>query len=211
MSLPVVATVERWRMVCTRLGINEDERIYRQLIRAWNARSRHYHSLAHLEACLREFDSVRANAQRAGEVEVALWFHDAVYKTYSKHNEEHSAAWATKFLRAQGANDEEVARTHTYILATRHGAEALTGDAALVVDIDLAILGQSREVYDEFERNVRKEYWWVSKRRYVKGRTAVLQSFLDRPRIYAVDLLRDKYESAARSNIQHAIARLAAL
>jgi predicted metal-dependent HD superfamily phosphohydrolase len=44
------------------------------------------------------------------------------------------------------------------ILATRHRDTEPTDDAALVVDIDLSILGQPALVYREFEHNVRREY-----------------------------------------------------
>jgi len=200
-----VATPARWERLCRGLAVAADERTYRQLIKAWSGFGRYYHSLAHLEACLWEFDRISANATRPAEVEAALWFHDAVYKTYSKVNEARSAEWAVKFLSAHGAKNDAVARIREYILATQHAATGLLGDAALVIDIDLSILGQPPTIYDQFERNVRKEYWWVRKGRFAAARIAVLQSFLNRPHIYGSTLLRTRYESAARSNLERAI------
>ena len=57
-------------------------------------------------------------------------------------------------------------------MATCHNPGVLQGDATWVVDIDLAVLGQSDAVYRQFERNVRKEYFFVQKRT-VAGRSAV--------------------------------------
>jgi predicted metal-dependent HD superfamily phosphohydrolase len=44
------------------------------------------------------------------------------------------------------------------VRAARDDATPLTRDAALVVDVDLAILGASAERFDEYERQVREEY-----------------------------------------------------
>jgi predicted metal-dependent HD superfamily phosphohydrolase len=46
------------------------------------------------------------------------------------------------------------------ILATRHDVSPPGGDAALLVDVDLAILGSPAERFDEYERQVRQEYSW---------------------------------------------------
>ena len=102
------------------------------------------------------------------------------------------------------------ARVRTLIMATVHDAAALDGDRALVVDIDLSILGQPEAVYDEFERNVRREYWWVSRRRFVAGRMHILQSFLARPSIYHWPHFRERYERTARVNLQRALESLSA-
>jgi predicted metal-dependent HD superfamily phosphohydrolase len=44
------------------------------------------------------------------------------------------------------------------ILATRHDVSPPAGDAALLVDVDLAILGSPVERFDEYEHQVRQEY-----------------------------------------------------
>ncbi|MBW8722769.1 MAG: hypothetical protein JF626_13170, partial [Polaromonas sp.] len=62
--------------------------------------------------------------------------------------------------------------------------------------------------YRQFERDVRSEYRWVRWPRYVKGRSAVLQSFLDRPRIYSTPWFFERYEARARSNLQAALTAL---
>jgi predicted metal-dependent HD superfamily phosphohydrolase len=90
-------------------------------------------------------------------------------------------------------------------LATAHVADALTGDAALVVDIDLSILGRPQQVYDQFEKNVRREYWWVPRRRYVAARREILQSFLARSAIYHWPQFQELYEATARVNLERAI------
>jgi predicted metal-dependent HD superfamily phosphohydrolase len=155
-------------------------------------------------------DGARDLAGSPAEVELALWFHDAVYRTYRKDNETRSAEWAARFLTGHGAAPGVVSNVRDYVMATAHAFTQLTGDAALVVDIDLSILGQQSAVYARFEQNVRREYWWVSKRRFTAARCAILRSFLERPFIYHGPRFRERYEAMARANLASAIRTLEA-
>jgi predicted metal-dependent HD superfamily phosphohydrolase len=208
MMLDVKATPERWQAVCSACGFASASRDYPPVVRGWSSWGRHYHTLGHLEACLREFDAARDLAIHPGEVELALWFHDVVYRTWRSDNEERSAALAAEVMSRRGAESAAIQRVASCILATRHRGREPNGDAALVVDIDLSILGQPEETYQEFERNVRREYWWVPRRRYVAGRCAILESFLKRTSIYRYPEFQRRYEAAARLNLTSAIVRL---
>jgi predicted metal-dependent HD superfamily phosphohydrolase len=170
--------------------------------------SRHYHTLTHLDACLRELDDARDLAIRPAEVELALWFHDAIYRSWRRDNEQRSADLAAVTLRS--ASPESMGRIRQMILATMHGDNVHEGDTALVTDIDLSILGQPAATYTLFERAIRREYWWVPRARYVAARTRVLAGFLERPAIYQHRRLHEKYEVQARANIAAALAQLTA-
>ena len=65
---------------------------------------------------------------------------------------------------------EGAERIHSLIMATQHNGIVQDKDQKLIVDIDLTILGASPEIYDEFERNVRKEYKMVPTFIYRKKR-----------------------------------------
>jgi len=95
-------------------------------------------------------------------------------------------------------------------LATKHSASPVFNQKAwlrtrLIADIDLSIFGQSEKKFDEYERQIRKEYEWISEDDFVVGRSAILKSFLDRPKIYLTQILRTKYEVQARRNISRSI------
>lgn len=201
--------LDRWHAACAALGVTRSENEHQKLLRAWNGWGRHYHTVAHLEACLHELVFAQEIAERRAEVEVALWYHDAVYRTFRKDNEAQSAAWAVEFLSENGAKPDVVERVRALILATAHLDGEVTGDAALVVDIDLMILGTPQPVYDEFEKNVRKEYWWVPARRYAVARTNILKTFLARPAVFNTQRFRERYEANARVNLQRAVDALA--
>ena len=93
-------------------------------------------------------------------------------------------------------------------MATKHSESPTDPDVQLLVDIDLSILGQSEEKFDEYELQVRKEYEWVSEGAFVTGRSAILKSFLNRPTIYSTQFFRNKYEAQARRNIDRSLSRL---
>ena len=198
----------RWSTVCIDAGIVPSESDYRRVRRAWGGMGRHYHTLTHLESCLRELDGARELALRPAEVELALWFHDAIYRSWRRDNEARSADLAATALRAAPA--ETVRRVRQMILATMHDDADFTGDTALVVDIDLAILGAPPEAYSRFEQAIRREYWWVSRARYVAGRSKILERILGRGAIYTHDPFYERYESAARANVTAALAALKA-
>jgi predicted metal-dependent HD superfamily phosphohydrolase len=141
-------------------------------------------------------------------VELALWLHDVVYRTWRSNNEARSAALAGEIMEQGGAEPGVIERVIAAIMATRHQGREPNGDAALVVDIDLSILGQPEEIYQEFEHNVRREYWWVPRGRYVAGRCAILESFLKKTSIYRYPEFQRRYEAAARLNLAAAMARL---
>lgn len=152
---------------------------------------RRYHTLEHVEHCLREFDPRQAREPEA--VELAIWFHDAVYDTRRSDNEERSAELLLSLL-------PEATRAGELVLATKHHG-ASTPDEALLVDVDLAILGQPEERFDLYERQIREEYGWVPEDVFRAKRAGILQAFLDRPFIYRTELFRAKYEEAARRNL----------
>ena len=187
---------------------------------AWSESHRHYHDQRHLRECLALWTRWRDHGVRAGEVAIALWFHDAIYDPQapvSGSNELNSAAWAARSLVRAGANSDTAQRVHDLVMATQHGftqetAPASLGsspDAQLLVDIGLSILGSPPERFERYDQDVRKEYAWVPGFRYQEARAQVLRSFLDRPRLHHGDHAFALLEAQARINLTAALSRLA--
>jgi predicted metal-dependent HD superfamily phosphohydrolase len=199
----------RWLALMKELGIGEHLETFREIHEAYAEPHRRYHTAAHIDACLRELDSVRPLANLACEIEAALWFHDVVYAPNASDNERRSAALAVQFLRSAGVPSKGCGRVHTHVMATSHKVESKDPDSALVVDIDLSILGQEPFIYDRFERQVREEYGSVPAPLYRRERTEVLRSFLKRKSVYSTAEFRERYEVRARINLERAIGQLA--
>lgn len=203
------ANEKQWRNLWLRIGAHGDPARPWQLLHAAYTKSwRAYHNLNHIEHCLKEFAGVSQLADDAKAIEAAIWFHDVIYDTHGKDNEERSADVAESVLSAAGLTEEFRSRVHALILATRHTESPIGKDASLLVDIDLSILGSSVERYDEFERQIRAEYSWVTESDFATGRANVLKGFLSRGSIFTSETFSLKHEVQARSNLARAIKRL---
>lgn len=194
-----------------RLGARGDaSAVYNDLVARYSEPHRAYHTLQHIGHCLDELEQARHLAVNSDAVELALWYHDVIYDTKANDNEERSAVLAAEMVRGALLPDNLSQLVANLITATKHLAIPTDPDVQLLVDIDLSILGQTEDRFDEYERQVRKEYEWVSEDAFVVGRSAILKSFLGRPNIYATQFFRNKYEAQARRNIARSLARLRA-
>ena len=168
---------------------------------------RHYHTLEHIGECLAAYD---AQVVRDPAVELALWFHDAVYDPRRHDNEELSAAlFRTTALAAGGLDDALQGAVADAILATRHRVVPADSRGRLVVDLDLGVLGADRPRYERYEGDIRKEYAWVPWPDYARGRAALMRAFLARTQLYSTPALRARWEAAARVNVAWTLERLA--
>jgi predicted metal-dependent HD superfamily phosphohydrolase len=197
-------TRSRFEKVCEDLGLKGNAMSwYDRLVQVYGAPGRVYHNLRHLDECLRELDGARHLAAKPAEVEFALWFHDAVYDAKANDNEEQSAEWAVECLRESAGAVEEgtVERVRNLVMLTKtHESEPGT-DGALMVDVDLAILGQPWPRFEEYDQAIRLEYQWVPADVYGVKRAEVLRRFLQRDFIYRTRRFREKYETQARANL----------
>ena len=199
-----------WLRMWHELGVpSVDDGLHARLMACWNEGHRRYHTAQHLRECMRHFAEVRDQAQRPAEVELALWFHDAVYDPRRKDNELLSADWARQSVLQAGLPQEVGDRVHALVMATRHDAAPADADAQLLVDVDLAILGAEPERFDESDQQIRAEYAHVTDEEFRVGRARILNSFLARPRLYSTPHFYAALEQRARANLRRAVARLA--
>lgn len=180
-----------------------------QLTARYSEAHRHYHTLQHLDACLRHLAVLRDQASRAPELAIALWFHDAIYDIGAADNERRSADWASAALTDAGVTQAVAERVHALIMVTRHDQPPQSPDQALLLDIDLAILGTPGDVFDGYEQQIFREYRSVPPAAMRSNRRRILQGFLDRPRIYHTHTMHDAREAQARANLQRSIQALA--
>jgi predicted metal-dependent HD superfamily phosphohydrolase len=184
--------------------------LFDELLARYGEDHRRYHTLEHVDACLGFFDWYRGISLHPERVELALWFHDAVYDPRACDNERRSALLARARLGELGLCRAALDDIEAHVLATeRHRGG--TPDTDLVVDLDLAILGGRARTYARFEQAIREEYAHATEQAFAIGRRAVLAAFLARPEIYRVPALREELEARARLNLERRILELAAL
>jgi len=93
--------LDQWQQMWARLGAAAaDGSIFDRLIACYAEPHRRYHTVRHLDECFAKFQELRTEADHPQEIELALWFHDAVYDTRRQDNEARSADWARATVRA---------------------------------------------------------------------------------------------------------------
>ncbi len=201
-------SLAHWRATWQSLGIASShplDALHAELLAAYSEPHRHYHSLQHLNECFAHWAGVRDQAEEPGLVELALWFHDAIYALRAHDNEACSAHWGGQSALENGLDPASAQRIHALVMATAHAAEPQDNDARLLVDVDLSILGAAQPRFDKYEAQIRQEYAWVPESDFVAGRRRVLEGFLARPRIFSHPRMFDRLESQARSNLARSI------
>jgi predicted metal-dependent HD superfamily phosphohydrolase len=183
---------------------------FHRLTAAYSEPHRLYHNLRHIAECQKEFDAARNLSSSPGAVELAIWFHDAVYEPKSADNEEQSAALAEQCLRGSHVKESLVEKVKRLVLATKSHDVNADEDAPLLVDVDLSILGQPERRFLEYETQIRAEYAWVAEDKFAARRAEILEGFLARDRIYATSWFYDRYEHQARHNLEASLLRLKA-
>ena len=181
--------------------------VYAQLTRLLGAPYRRYHTLDHIHDCMHRLDKVAALLNDPDAVEIALWFHDAIYEMDSGTNEEESAKLFERL--SNGAEPAFRRRVCGLILATRHFGGERDHDRRFMVDIDLAGFGAS---WDEFMRNgvlLRQESPKKTDAQYLTGQVSFLKKLQRRRHVFATEYFRDRYEAKARSNQRRLLGDLA--
>ena len=200
---------QRWETTWQRLApAAPSATLFDDLERRYREAHRHYHTLQHLEECFAALDALRPDGTDATAIELALWFHDAIYDVHRHDNEERSAAWAASILVQAGVPQAMVDKVALLILATRHHVSSSDPDACVLVDVDLAILGAPPARFQEYERQIRAEYAHVPEQVFAQKRRQILEDFLRRPVLFVTPAFNARLERQARHNLAEALRRL---
>src|SRR5262245_33859408 len=113
---------ERWDATWRALGGKPATDLFDQVLARYDEPQRHYHTARHLDECFAQLDGARGLAERPAEVELALWFHDAIYEPKKTDNEALSAIWARTAAITAGLDRDAADRVEVLILCTRHEA-----------------------------------------------------------------------------------------
>ncbi|HYZ67583.1 MAG TPA: hypothetical protein VE666_07240 [Mycobacterium sp.] len=182
------------------------EELREDLLARWSETHRKHHNVAHLHEML---DAIGLLADAGVEfdreaVELAAWFHDAVYEIGRDDNEDLSAELARELLASSPIRDE-VARL---VLVTKtHQVAADDINGAVLSDADLSVLGSEALRYQSYAAAVREEYADVPDEIFKPARVQVLSALLDGSLFYTA-VGRERWEERARRNIAEEIAEL---
>lgn len=185
--------------------------LWNEIMSYYGAKSRAYHNLDHLRQMLGGLETWTGQAVQDAEIlGFSIFYHDLIYQVPGRNNEARSAQRAVEVLEELGLAEDRIARCHDQILATKtHQLNRQDDpDQAILLDLDLAILGSEREDYRDYSQRIRREYRIIPGPLYRSGRKKVLRSLMDLPRLFHTVNYRERYESIARDNLQWELSQL---
>lgn len=195
--------LQRWTLLSTRTGLRDAQSLGLDLLDRYGEPHRRYHGLAHLAEVLDRLDEADGDPR----LQVAAWFHDAIYRPLRSDNEARSADLASRRLREQGIASRDIEFVVEAVLAT---ADHLAADVrfAALIDADLSVLGAQAAEYDRYASALRAEYGVVPAAQYRAGRTRFLCRLLAAPTIFRTEAGIRRGELQARANLERERSRL---
>lgn len=181
--------------------------LFNTLCTAYNEPHRHYHNLNHIAYMLAQLDSANSATPTA---RWATWYHDIVYRPGKSDNEYKSAKIALETMTELGIDPNISTAVSQIINATKNHRPNENSDDSCksVLDADMAILGAPEQEYENYCRQVRKEFSAIPSFLYKRGRKKFLQSVLKQERIFTTEYFYREFERSARNNVQHEITTL---
>lgn len=182
--------------------------LWNEIVAHYTQPNRHYHTLRHLENLWLQLLPIQNDIENWDAIVFSLFYHDLVYRTTQRDNEQQSSILASQRMVQLGVPHHIITKTQSQIIATQQHQLSTDTDTNYFTDADLSILGQNWNVYSEYLQNVRKEYYLYPDFVYSIGRKKVLRLFLDLPKIYKTPHFFELYETQARHNLQQELALL---
>lgn len=200
---------DKWQHLASQIGMRDaGAKTFDALVQRYTEPNRYYHNLQHIDSCLSQWEQYPHDVQDPLSLQLAIWFHDAIYDTNRNDNEEQSALWATEQLSQYSLDKAICTQIQKLICATDHRQEFTNGDCSLIQDIDLTILGSSNKAYTQYTQAIRQEYQQYSDEDYRAGRSKMLKTFLSKKEIYKTPYYQSSLEKIARKNIEHELNEL---
>jgi predicted metal-dependent HD superfamily phosphohydrolase len=153
------------------------------LITRYSEPHRHYHTTKHLLDVLTMIDQLADDDDDLFLVQLAAWYHDAVYAIPAGQisNEEASARLALRELSLVGLEQEDLNQVARLVRLTEtHQPGLRDPEGELLCDADLAILASDPADYAEYVAAIRAEYAKVPEEQFLAGRLAVLTGLANR-------------------------------
>ncbi len=180
-----------------------------QLVEAYGAPVRAYHTLEHVCAVARWFERFRSQWRSPNEVFAAILYHDVVYEPLSSDNEARSMLVAREVLTRSPL---EIAKVERMIeLTASHGqltGDMLSADEALFLDCDMAVLGAPASEYQRYAEGVRREYQAVPWELFRVKRAAFLRSLLAQDSVFFTKLMNARLGAAVAANLEWELRQL---
>lgn len=169
---------KEWLLAHRALGLWPDWQEFRRVRAIYRDSSRHYHTWQHIYETLL---FVRRHYGFQQLLIFALVYHDVIYDTLSKNNEEESAVVWETYAMARGLPRHQSLKVKLVgdliRMTAKHRVEEGQGLIfQMMSDADMSIFLCPDEHYLEYARGIWKEYGHVGREAYLKGRLQFLST-----------------------------------
>ena len=187
------------------------EDVWRDIHAYYGEDHRAYHTLEHINYCLKALDQAINEVDQPEAVELSIWFHDIIFQPGQANNEQKSAEF---FQTVSEGILPDTLRLHVtqLILATMHHHHNISpptsSDSQFMVDIDLSSFGLDEDAFGENTQALRQEQPELSDEEFQRSTARFFKSLLDRQRIFYTPYFFEQLEDKARQNIKNALQHL---
>lgn len=183
------------------------DRWFAALRAGYSTADRRYHTLEHVRQVVSICRNLSSKSDERAVLELTAWFHDYIYDPRKRDNEGRSADEAITAIDQLGGSGRLGAEVAEVIALTQTHESNGSALGDMFLDADLTILAAPQDNYDAYAAGIREEYAWVTERDFRNGRIGVLQSLLDRPKLFHTSICTS-LEEGARNNLRTEMNRL---
>jgi len=194
----LIGDIEREFRLDLHRKYKEMDEIFSEIMNYYSL-GRHYHTIDHIIYMLDNVKDFKLTSKKKLKLEIAIWFHDIVYDSKRKDNEQRSANLANFFLKMVGVPKRHRKEVEQLILITSHKEIPKNKLEKIICDLDLKAMSESWQLENSFK--IRKEYSHLSYDDWNKGRKEFLESMLLKKYIYNTSEYRDGLEVKTRTNL----------
>ena len=200
----IILDYDRFRLLGQRClldqATDDSAAIHQQLIASYSEPQRFYHTLTHIEHCLKLIEKISSELQSPEALELAIWYHDVIYRPGAKDNEQLSADLF--MATTDGVFDDTLRDTvYQHIMATLHdGREVKYVDTKYMLDIDLSGFGRPWAEFIQDSDNLRLEMSDLPDDVFYRRQSVFQDKLFGQPRFFKTDFFYDNYEAQARQN-----------
>ena len=177
------------------------DKLWSEIHSNYSQSTRHYHNLRHLDNLIEKLLPIKDQIENWQILTFSVAYHDIIYNTLKKDNEERSAVLAYERMTLLNFPSLLKEKCKLQILSTKHHRVNDDPDTNYFTDADLSILGSDGESYLNYTKQIRKEYGHYPDILYKPGRKKVLKHFLKMGNIFKTKYFQDKFETQAKINI----------
>lgn len=180
---------------------------YNTITQRYSEPWRYYHNLFHLKdvinsisILLNKYDFDLSKKDIA-VLYLAAAYHDIVYDPHLNINEKRSSEVMVQELSKCGIDNKYLSFISYSILDTKHISKTNNVLSKILLDADLAIFAKDKYSFDEYEKNIRLEYYHVPDDVYFSSRKEIMLSFLKND-IYHTEIGYQLWNDLALDNLK---------